>query len=496
MLLKIDGDGPITARLYRALRGAILDGRLTAGERLPSSRALVDQLGVSRNVVLRVYQQLVLEGHAEARAGSGTYVSHDFARLEIRPRRSPADLRRHAQPGAFAPALSALARRAEQLRPLPAPGTRHRPGPLYDFRYGTPDLAGFPQDTWTRLVTRRARTLTTGTLGYGRARGFAPLREVVARYLARARGVEVPPEQVVIVNGTQQALHLVAALLVDPGDRVVVEEPGYQAARQVFALAGAALYGVEVDHQGLDTARLPRGSARLAYVTPSHQFPLGGVMPHHRRLALLEWAAQAGAVVVEDDYDSEFRYDAPPTEAVRGLDRDGRVLYIGSFSKVLAPALRLAYLVVPPALVDHVAGLKFLVDQHTPTFEQTVVADFIAGGHLERHLRRMRTRNAARRRTLLAAVTASFGGDAEVVGANAGVHVVLWLRTLPASSLAALVARGLEAGLGLYPVSPYYITAPERAGLLLGYAGLTEQEIEAGIASLARVVRGVALRPS
>ena len=490
LLLRLDGDGPITARLYRALRAAILDGRLAAGARLPSSRAVSSEFGVSRNVVLRVYQQLVMEGYADGRTGSGTFVSDDVSRQTWTPgERRPASPAGPAMPSTGTePALSARARRVLALQPLPAPGTPLRHGLPYDFRYGSPDLAGFPQDTWTRLATRRARALSTGALGYGRTRGHQPLRDAVAEYLARARGIDVPPAQVHIVNGTQQALHLVAALLVDEGDRVVVEEPGYQAARQTFALAGGLLHPVPVDEHGLDPEQLPEAPVRLAYVTPSHQFPLGGVLPLARRLALLAWARRTGAYVVEDDYDSEFRYDAPPVEAVRGLDSDGRVIYMGSFSKVLAPALRIGYLVPPPALQAPLAALKFLLDHHTPSFEQAVVADFVAGGHFERHLRRMRTRNAARRAALLAAVAARLGNRAELVGADAGVHVVLWLRDLAPSALPALIASGLEAGLGLYPVTPYYTTPPGRAGLLIGYANLTEREIDEGITRLARVL--------
>ncbi len=297
-------------------------------------------------------------------------------------------------------------------------------------------------------------------------------------------------DQIVIVNGSQQALDLTVRSLVDPGDAVIIEEPGYQGARQVLVAAGARVIPTRVDDAGLDVSRLPRGrDVRLAYVTPSHQFPLGGVLPLARRLTLLKWAEETRVYIVEDDYDSEFRYEGHPIEAVQGLDRAGRVVYIGTFSKVLFPSLRLAYLVVPASLVPAIAALKFLTDYHTPTFEQAVLADFIAEGHFERHLRRTRRRNAGRRQALLEAVRDHLGDRAEVVGANAGVHVVVWLRDFDVSRLDELKRRAAERSVGIYPVTPYYVRAPRRAGLLFGYASLAERDIREGIALLGDVLR-------
>jgi GntR family transcriptional regulator/MocR family aminotransferase len=322
-------------------------------------------------------------------------------------------------------------------------------------------------------------------LGYGRTLGFPPLREAIADYISRARGVAANPEQVVVVTGSQQALDLIVRLLVDPGDRVVLEEPGYQGARQVLVAAGARVIPTPVDDSGLDVSRLPRGrEVRLAYVTPSHQFPLGGVMPLARRLELLRWAEASRAIVVEDDYDSEFRYDGHPVEALQGLDRGRRVLYVGTFSKILFPSLRLAYVVAPEHLIPAVRGIKFLMDYHTPTFEQSVLADFIAEGHLERHVRRARTRNAARRKALLDALDEQLGDRVEVVGANAGVHVVGWLRDIDVTRLDRLKRHAAGRGVGIYPITPYYMHLPRRAGLLFGYASLTEREIRDGVVAL------------
>ena len=270
---------------------------------------------------------------------------------------------------------------------------------------------------------------------------------------------------------------------IDPGDRVVVEEPSYLSARQVFLAAGAELVSVPVDEAGLDVSQLPRrGPVRLAYVTPSHQFPLGGVLPLARRLELLQWAGRSGAFVLEDDYDSEFWYSGHPIEAIQGLDTAGRVIYVGTFSKVLFPSLRLGYLIVPPALVSPLAALKFLVDRHAPTFEQEVLASFMADGHFERHVRRARARNAARRSAMLEALDDALGRRVEVSGANAGLHMVAWLRDTPAAQLDDVIdsRRGSRCR-RLFGGAVLCRPAAEAAGLLLGYAGLTEREIREGI---------------
>ena len=486
--VRLEGRGPLNRQLFRGLRHAILDGRFGPGSRLPSTRALATDLGLSRNVVLLAFAQLVAEGYAEGRGGSGTFVPDVLP--DPRPRRRP---RAAAAPRPLP--LSTHARRVVALAPLPAVGTPPRAGLLYDFRYGVPAVAEFPQQVWSRIVTRRMRAASVNTLRYGRAVGWRPLRQAIAAYVTRTRGVTTTVDQVVIVNGSQQALDLVARLLVDPGDRVVVEEPSYVSARQVFIAAGAELIAVPVDAQGLDVSQLPtRGAIRAAYVTPSHQFPLGGTLPLDRRLALLDWAADSGAVVIEDDYDSEFWYGAHPVEAIQGLDAAGRVLYIGTFSKVLFPSMRLGYLIVPPALIGPLAALKFLADRQSPTFEQEVLAEFIARGHFERHVRRARARNAARRTAMLEAFDDTFGDRAQVSGENAGIHMVVWLRDVEAARLDDLIARAADRGIGLYSVAPHYTRPPEVAGLLLGYAGLTEAEIRDGIRMLGDLMGAHRLR--
>jgi GntR family transcriptional regulator/MocR family aminotransferase len=486
--LELDGSGTLTDRLFRAVREAILDRRVASGDRLPSSRGLAADLGLSRKVVAAAYEQLIDEGYLEGRHGAGTFVSAAMQDAGLVRAARP-------QPAAAAPRLrpSRYAARVLDLAPWPPPGARRAPPLPCDFRYGVPALTDFPQRIWSRLVSRRAQRMSLRTLGYGRTLGFPSLREAIAHYLARARGVTTTPDQIVVVNGSQQALDLIARLLIDGGDRVVFEEPGYQGARQVFQAAGAEVVPVRVDADGLQVSDLP-GRARLAYVTPSHQFPLGGVLPMERRLDLLQWAASSGAYVVEDDYDSEFRYEGKPVAAMQGLDRSGRVIYVGTFSKVLCPSMRLAYVVLPAALVEPLAALKFLTDYHTPTFEQEVLADFIADGHFERHLRRCRRRNAARREALLGACARHLGDRVDIVGTSAGVHAVMWLRDYHRADVDTIAREVARQGVGLYPLAPYYLRPPARAGLLLGYACLDEADIGRGIGVLARTLSR--LRPA
>jgi GntR family transcriptional regulator / MocR family aminotransferase len=489
MFVKIDGEGVLYQQLYQTFRRAILAGHLAAGARLPSTRALARDLGVSRNTVLLAYDQLLAEGYAVGHTGSGTYVASAL------PDAIPA-ASRTASPANTASAavplrLSAYGQRvAASAAALPLGGLPSAAALRYDFRYGVPAMAEFPQEIWRRLLARRARLASVRSLQYGPPEGYMPLRQAIADYLCRARAVAGAPEQVVVVNGSQQALDLAARLLLDPGDGVVIEEPHYPGARQVFLAAGARLIPVPVDAEGLDVRALPEATAqaRLVYVTPSHQFPSGAIMSLTRRLALLAWAERHGAYILEDDYDSEFRYAGQPVEAMQGLDRSGRVIYVGTFSKVLFPALRLGYVVLPTPLVAPFTAAKWLTDRHTTTLEQEVLTDFIREGHFERHLRRARARNAARRTALLEALAAALGTRVEISGANTGMHLLVWLHTLTPPQVAALIAAAERAGVGLYSVAPYYLQPPPRAGLLLGYTAMSEEEIRIGIRHLAALL--------
>jgi GntR family transcriptional regulator / MocR family aminotransferase len=474
MLLNLRGSGSLHRRLGHALKSAIRSGRLAPGARVPSTRTLAGDLGVSRNTVMLAYEQLVAEGYL---------VSRDRATTSVAAGTLPAAV--SSRPGLAArPRLSTYGRRLTKDPAMP-PSTTYasRPGIRYDFRYGRPCLQQFPHEVWRRLLAARARRTSIDGFGYGPPAGYAPLRAALAEYLGRARGVVCDAEQIVIVNGSQQGLDLAARVLLDPGDRVVMEEPHYAGARLVFEAAGARLTGVPVDAGGLDPARLPSPAARvrLACVTPCHQFPTGVIMPAGRRQALLSWASRAGAWVLEDDYVSEFRYEGRPLEALQALDREGRVIYLGTFSKTLFPALRLAYLVLPRALVRPFVAAKWMTDRYTAMLGQEALTDFITSGHFERYLRRARAANAARRRVLIAALRARLGDRVEIAGDNAGVHLLVWLNDVRPDALDAVIAAAARAGVGVYPITSCFFNPPRRAGLLFGYASLTEAEIRAGI---------------
>jgi GntR family transcriptional regulator/MocR family aminotransferase len=558
IVLDANLDDPLYRQLYNGLRDAILTGRLAAGARLPATRALAAELAISRNTVLDAYAQLLAEGYVEGQVGSGTYVARSLPEELLHAdgasegpamvnRPPPAVNRSISRRGALLAATSVMAPTTDH-RP---PTTDHRP-PTIDhrpparggegergrggepaithhasrfthhvshfthhvsritfhdrisFRPGQPALDRFPAETWGRIVARRWRRPPAELLGYGEAAGYAPLREQIAAYLGAARAVRCDMGQVIVVGGSQQALDLAARVLLDPDDAVWIEEPGYLGARGALLGAGARLIPVPVDRDGLDVAAgMERGAhARLAYVTPSYQYPMGVTMSLARRLALLEWASRTGAWVLEDDYDSEYRYAGRPLAALQGLDlglpldgplpssgflanrRDGgRVIYIGTFSKVLFPALRLGYLIVPPDLVDAFVAARALTDRHPPTVEQAVLADFIAEGHFARHIRRTRALYAARQAALVEAANRDLCGWLEVRPAEAGMHLVGWLPQGQDDRAASL--RAAEDGVEAPPLSAYAALPPRRGGLLLGYTGLDEPQIREGVRRLA-----------
>ena len=467
-------EGPLFGQVYAGLRKAILSGAFKSGERLPSTRELAQQLGVSRTVVLLAYDQLLAEGFAAGRPGSGTYVSAAISPAKpSSSSESSAKMRLSRFGKAAAAAWSTMNVPSRRLPVLP-----------YDFAYGRSDLATFPFALWRRLLLRCARKVSVVELDYGQAGGNASLREAICAHLRRSRAVNCDPSQVIVVNGSQQALDLVARVLLQPGDTVALEDPGYQGTTEILRAAGVRLLPVSVDDQGLDPSRLPSG-ARVVFVTPSHQFPTGGILPLARRMALLKWAARRDAVIVEDDYDGEFRYEGQALESLQGLDRDSRVIYVGTFSRTIFSALRIGYLVVPKSLVAAFSAGKWLCDRHTPSLEQGTLSEFISSGMYERYLRRVRRRNAARREVLLEAVDRYLGDRVQISGAAAGAHVVLW----PTARISegALIAAAASRGVGLYPISPYYLKRPSRTGVLLGYSRVTESQILEGVRRLGRV---------
>jgi len=488
-LVRLEATGPLYQRIYRALRREILAGRLAPGARLASTRALAEELSVSRNSTLLAYEQLFAEGYIEGKAGSGTHVTAALPDPALaHAARSEGSA---GPPRSRAPRLSAFGRRIGVNPPRSAPNSTWLGRTIrYDFRYGIPAVAALPHRVWRRLTHTRLRAGALGTSRYTQPEGDGRLRTALAKYLNRERAIAAQPDQVVIVNGSQQALDLAARVLLDVGDRVVVEEPHSRGACEVFQSAGARFVSGPVDGDGLNVTTLPRTArdARLAYVTPSHQFPTGAVMSVARRLSLLAWASDRDAYILEHDIDGEYRYQGRPIEAVQALDRTGRVLYVGAFSRVLFPSLRLGYMVLPASLVSTFRAAKLLADRHTPTLQQDILADLLENGDLERLLRRARVRYASRRAALLAALAKYASASVEVEGANAGTHVLVWLRRPDAQGLPKLVERAAQAGIAVYPATPYYFRPPRRAGLVLAYVGMPEEDIDEGIRRLAALL--------
>jgi GntR family transcriptional regulator/MocR family aminotransferase len=469
----------------------MLDGRLPPGHRLPATRLLARDLGVSRNTVGGAFEQLRAEGYLEARERGGTFVA---ARLpdgllraappasgppRRRPRRptdSPADAMTHR--------LSARGRLVATTARAPL---RARDDRLRPFRAGVPALDLFPRRIWARLLARRWRRDAV-PLAYGHAEGEAALRTAVAEYVRAARGAHCTEEQVLIVSGSQQALDLVARAALDPGDAAWMEEPGYWGVRAALTAAGARLVPVPVDNDGLDVSagrRLGPG-ARVACVAPSHQMPLGVTMSAARRLELLGWARQAGAWVVEDDYDSEYRYASRPLACLQGLDDAGCVVYVGTFSKTIFPALRLGYLIAPPAMIDALQAARAAADRHSPALEQGVLADFIGEGHYVRHLRRMRAVYEERRDALRDAVARRLDGRLTLGSMDAGMHTVGWLP--PGSDDRRASESLLTADVDAVPLSRYWTGPPSGSGLVLGYAAYSPEAIRAAVDRMARVL--------
>lgn len=474
LLIPLDGRRePLYRQIYRGLRTRILSGALDGGKRVPSSRDLADQLNVSRTVVQLAYEQLEAEGYLIGRSGSGTYVSRELSgekRVHAPRAQTRFQLSRF---GAFA------AKRAAE-RESPARGAQQF---RYDFTYGGGDLWSFPSASWRRLLTANARA-EPHALGPGSADDSDNLREALCAHLRRSRGVVCDPAQLLIVNGPQQALDLVARVLMERGHRMALEDPSCIGMREVLKAAGAHVIPVPVDGDGLIPERLP-STARAVFVTP-HQFPTGAILSLARRRSLLDWAARENALIIEDDYDGEYGYQGQRIECLQGLDSEGRVVYIGMFSSAILPKLRLAYLVVPHALIGAFSAAKRLCDYHSGRFEQEALASLMACGLYERHLRRVRQRNVAARAELLEAVHDHIGPRARVAGSGAGAHIVLWLDggVSEEAAIAAAAARGVRA----CGVSQYFADLAPQPGLLLGYSRLREGTIREGIRQLAAAI--------
>jgi GntR family transcriptional regulator/MocR family aminotransferase len=478
VVLKPDLSSPLYQQIYEHLRAAILSGQLQRGAKLPSTRALADELGISRNTVLNAYDQLFAEGYLQSVEGRGTFIAHVLPEVYLAP---PSN-----NPGKQSVSRQHhLSERAQAMLTAPAMPARNK-GLQRAFQAGLPALDAFPFELWGKLVARRAHQLHPDMLTYQDRAGYRPLREAITSHIIVTRQVRCTPEQVIIVTGSQGGLHLAARVLLNPGDSAWIEDPGYLGARSALLSAGAKLIPVPVDDSGLiverGIARAP--DARLAYLTPSHQFPLGSTLSLARRLALLDWAEHADAYLLEDDYDSEYRFEGRPLASLQGLDENERVIYAGTFSKVLFPALRLGYLVVPEALVNAFLTMHGAMDYHLPSLEQTVVTDFITEGHFTRHIRRMRTLYAERRALL---VDAARDLPLDMFAPEAGMHLVGWLPAGCDDRLAA--ERAAEHQVAVMPISLFALEPGERGGLVLGYAATTESDILDGVRRLEKALR-------
>lgn len=478
--LALDGIGSLQQQICRGLREAIGSGHLAPNTRLTPSRIFAEEHGVSRNTVVAAYEQLSAEGYLETRRGAGTYVVQlDSAPIEAPKKSMDAPLR-------WSNVMQRINDELPAAMLLRQPRQRRR----YDFLYGEPSYSDLPLDRWSRIIGRCARELNERQLGYGHVAGLQTLREAIASYLGRSRGVVCEPEQVFIVQGTQDAIDLAVRAFINPGDTAVLEEPRYRGFVRCLLAGGAKILSVPVDDEGLLADNLSSISqAKMAFVTPSHQFPFGSVMSLARRQQLLSWAKAHGTVILEDDYDGEFRYVGRPIPSLQSLDDAGLVVYMGTASKMLFPSLRLGWMVVPRQMVGNFEKLRSLSDSSGTILEQLAFATFIREGHLERHIHRVRRAHQERRQVLLETLHKELGDAAQVSGTDAGIHVLVRLINISNQRTEQIVQRASEENVGVYSSRIFYAEPPEHAELLLGYASLTPQQIRSGVRRLAKVVR-------
>ena len=492
--IELDRRQGLTRQLYEALRQRVLDGRLVSGTRLPATRDLAAALSISRNSVVRAYDQLYAEGFIESRVGDGTYVAQ-LPMAEKLSTKVSTGLSTGLSPGLstkWANLPEDLDDEVIHSAGLARVKDHHLPqpplGPPRAFRVGVPAFDLFPFEVWAKLNGAFWRKPDLEQLCYGDPAGDGRLRGLIAAYLRSSRGMQCTAEQIVITSGAQQAISLCAQLLVEPGDGVAVENPGYRAAGHAFALAGGRLHGVPVDGEGMDCQVLSTlNDCRVAYVTPSHQYPLGVVMSLARRLELLAWAERSGGWIVEDDYDGEYRYSGAPLSPLAALDRNGRVLYVGTFGKVAFPALRLGYLVLPPGLVQAFTRRRAVDVRHSEVSTQAVMAEFMAAGHFQRHIRRMRRAALSRRNALLAGWPDGLPGVGSLPSVAAGLHMTVRVDSLAREQV--LLAQAHAAGVEINGLSSYWLAgasppADQRAGLVMGFAAVPEADIAQALARL------------
>lgn len=475
---------PFYRQIYEAICRAILKGELVAKARLPSTRDLAKQLGVSRITVVNAYEQLFAEGYLEGKRGSGTFVAATLPDDLLQT--AKAKITKTISKQKIALNLSPF---GENLLAKELESSRQQTSVKYlPFQNGLTAIAQFPFEIWSRIAAKFQKNPPMSLLIYGDSQGYFPLREAIANHLKSARGVNCTAEQIVITSGAQQALDLTARIFLSEKDSVLVENPCYIEARNSFAAAEAKVESVEVDQEGLNIAKIQKNSkAKLVYVTPSHQYPLGVTMSLSRRLALLDWAKQNNAWIIEDDYNSEFRYAGRPLASLQGLDKTGQVIYIGTFSKTIFPSLRIGCVVVPDELVEVFTAARALNDVHSSTIDQAILAEFISEGHFARHVRRMRQLYEIRQKILVEECQKHLAGLLEVEKADAGMHLVGWLPEGVNDKLIAQKAR--EKGLIVSPISVCSTPKLKRGGLILGYTAFDERRIKEGVKILKRVMQ-------
>lgn len=482
--LQIDykSDIPLNRQIYLQIRDQILDGSLPCATKIPATREIARRYEVARMTVNVAYEQLELEGYVVSKPGAGTFVSDNLNLLDSTD--SAGEL-----------VLSDWAIRMRKSNQLVNGdsgrhfGENNHQNIEIDFGFGRSFSNIFPFDTWRKLLARYLSTDDALLSRYGSVGGFGPLRESIASYVGRQRGVNCQPEQVFIVSGIQQALDILGRLLINPGNEVLVETPGYVNASRLFRSHGAQLRPIPVDENGFQTSRIPADcNARLVFVTPSNQFPHGGAMPLQRRLELIHWAKERNAYIIEDDYDGELRYVGSPISALQGLDHSGRVIYLGTFSKVLLPALRLGYVILPIALCKPFLQAKMLMDRGAPTLTQAAIADFINEGHFERHLRNLRKLYADRRQTLIQAIQKHLNGHVSFADHPAGFHLMLYLNQ--DANEKQIIQEARTRGVAVYAGSPYHLGERKPPSLVIGFSDLEDAQIEEGIKRLGYVLRG------
>jgi GntR family transcriptional regulator/MocR family aminotransferase len=483
VIIDPNSERPMYRQLYDWFQQAIVGGQLRPGQSVPSSRRLAAELQISRLPVFNAYEQLCAEGYLETFVGAGTRVARSIPDNELRPIRGKELRGSGRSPAGASPRRKSL-RAAVLTKATPQPWLKT----FGAFRVSLPALDHFPIETWSKLVARHSRALHWQTMAYGDAMGYVPFRKAIAQYLSTVRGVHCQASQILVTTGSQQALMICAHVLLDQGDSVAVEDPGYPGARQAFRASGARLIGVPVDEEGMQVGKLirRRDNVRAVYITPSHQYPLGVTMSATRRMQLLNWAARKGTWIIEDDYDSEYRFGSRPIVSLQGLDQLARVVYIGTFSKVLFPAIRLGYVVVPEDLVPAFSAYRDAADIFPSTLYQAVVTDFIRDGHFARHIRRMKMLYMERRGCLVRALNAELAGALEVIGSEAGMHLAALLpRGVDDSAIASDAA---ERGISAMPLSSCYLHRAKRKGLILGYGAANERQIKRAVSALKAVM--------